>query len=63
MLRDQEEHGDGVVVKLLPLPLLLDLHVLLNGFSFVIDSGLGGVPREQMMLKGHLPRVIHHQVY
>ena len=24
---------------------------------------LGGVPREQNMLKGHLPRVIHHQVY
>ena len=29
----------------------------LNGFS------LGGVPREQKMLKGHLPRVIYHQVY
>ena len=28
------------------------------------DSGLvGGVPREQKMLKGHLPRVIYHQVY
>ena len=24
----------------------------------VIDSGLGGVPQEQKMLKGHLPRVI-----
>ena len=24
---------------------------------------LGGVPREQKMLKGHLPRVIYHQVY
>ena len=24
---------------------------------------LGGVPREQKMLKGHLPRVINHQVY
>jgi len=24
---------------------------------------LGGVPREQKMLKGHLPRVMHHQVY
>jgi len=23
----------------------------------------GGVPREQKMLKGHLPRVIYHQVY
>ena len=23
----------------------------------------GGVPREQTMLKGHLPRVIYHQVY
>jgi hypothetical protein len=24
---------------------------------------LEGVPREPMMLKGHLPRVIYHQVY
>ena len=24
---------------------------------------LGGVPREQKMLKGHLPRVIYHRVY
>ena len=37
--------------------------------SEVIDSGLvrstalGGVPREQKMLKGHLTRVIHHRVY
>ena len=23
---------------------------------------LGGVPREQKMLKGHLPRVIYHQI-
>ena len=32
----------------------------------VIDTrgtSLGGVPREQKMLKGHLPRVIYHQVY
>ena len=28
----------------------------------VTDSG-GGEPREQKMLKGHLPRVIYHQVY
>ena len=32
-----------------------------------IDSGLvgslGGVPREQKMLKGHLPTVIYNQVY
>jgi len=26
-------------------------------------NGLGGVPREQKMLKGHLPRVIYRQVY
>ena len=32
-------------------------------FVAVIDSGLGGVPREQKMLKGYLPRVIYHQVY
>ena len=35
----------------------------------MIDPGLvggislGGVPPEQKMLKGHLPRVINHQVY
>ena len=30
----------------------------------MIDAGLvGGVPREQKLLKGHLPRVIYHQVY
>ena len=28
-----------------------------------VDIELGGVPREQKMLKGHLPRVIYHQVY
>ena len=27
------------------------------------DTELGGVPREQKMLTGHLPRVIYHQVY
>jgi len=44
-------------------------------FTELIDSGLvgegphtrgtslGRVPREQKMLKGHLPRVICHQVY
>ena len=29
----------------------------------MLDSGLGRVPREQEMLKGHLPRVIYHHVY
>ena len=32
-------------------------------FLKVVDSGLGGVPREQKMLKGHLPRVIYHREY
>ena len=31
---------------------------LVQGLGF-----LGGVPREQKMLKGHLPRVIYHQAY
>ena len=30
----------------------------LKGYSVV-----GGVPREQKMLTGHLPRVMYHQVY
>ena len=29
-----------------------------NNLQGLIDSGLGGVPQEQKMLKGHLPRVI-----
>ena len=29
----------------------------------VSELQLGGVPREQNMLKGLLPRVIYHQVY
>jgi len=31
--------------------------------SLRLRTSLGGVPREQKMLKGHLPRVIYHQVY
>jgi len=27
------------------------------------STSLGGVPREQKMLKGHLPRVVYHLVY
>ena len=29
----------------------------------LIDSGLGGVPREQKMPKEHPPRVMYHRVY
>ena len=36
-------------------------------FDRLIDSGLVGstigVPREQKMLKGHIPRVMYHRVY
>jgi len=35
----------------------LQVNVITRGTS------LGGVPREQKMLKGHLHRVINHQVY
>ena len=37
--------------------------VLSRGFVSKPQSALGGVPRQQKMLKGHLPRVIYHQVY
>jgi len=30
---------------------------------FQSTVSLGGVPREQKMLKGHLPNVIYHHVY
>ena len=28
-----------------------------------VGTSLGGVPREQKMLKGHQPRIMYHQVY
>ena len=31
--------------------------------SWPSDEWTSGVPREQKMLKGHLPRVIHHQAW
>jgi len=31
--------------------------------SCTLGTSLGGVLREQKMLKGHLPRVIYHRVY
>ena len=40
-----------------------DRLLTLSCFLGMIDSGLGEVPREQKMLKGHLPSVIYHQVY
>ena len=33
------------------------------GIGALPSDDLGGVPREPKMLKGHLPRVIYHQVY
>ena len=36
-----------------------------SSLKVLIDSGLvglGGVPRQQKTLKGHLPRVIYHRV-
>ena len=37
--------------------------VLFVPYSLDSDDRLEGVPREQKTLKGHLPRVIYHQVY
>ena len=37
---------------------LMGVYRPLRGFKRPV-----GVPREQKMLKGHLPRVINHQVY
>ena len=34
-----------------------------HGDKVMRNPKLGGVPREQKLLKGHLPRVIYHQVY
>ena len=37
-----------------------------NGETSWINSVIsyqGGVPQEQSMLKGHLPRIVYHQVY
>ena len=40
--------------------LVLDLGTLDQPLHLVIE---GGVPREQRLLKGHLPKVIYHQEY
>ena len=34
-----------------------------SGLGWLAQRILGGVPREQRMLQGHLPRVIYHQFY
>jgi len=34
-----------------------------SALVFRYEFSRGGVPREQKMLKGHLPRVIYHQIY
>ena len=44
-----------------PLPVQYEFATAQNGFS--LYERLEGVPREQEMLKGHLPRVIYHQVH
>jgi len=48
-------------------PLLLGAGPEAPAEEHLLDDGdrlrVGWVPREQKMLKGHLPRVIYHQVY
>jgi len=71
--RNLEVHLAGVLLKLvdfrvnfcpLLLPPLVRLHLRRAPISSQVKSRfLGGVPREQKMLEGHLPRVIYHQVY
>ena len=34
-----------------------------SGLVSSTDFSLGGVPRQQKTLKGHLPRVMYHQEY
>ena len=47
-----------------PLYQQLIPHVVQTLLGSAADgTSLGGVPREQKMLKGHLPRVIYNQVY
>jgi hypothetical protein len=36
---------------------------MLMDSDLVGSTDLGGVPREQKMLKGHLPRVLDHRAY
>ena len=36
---------------------------LVNDSGLVGSTSLGGVPQEQKMLKGNLPRGMYHQVY
>ena len=51
-IRDQDQQDSQQIVSRSVNPLFR-----------VDDRPLGGVPREQKMLKGHLPRVRYHQVY
>ena len=37
--------------------------LLIDWEGFIPVDRLGGVPRRQKMLQGHLPRVMYHQVY
>jgi len=71
-------NGDRIHVSILDCKQFPNLHLRVGGIphgvrppyaaqwrdpNAVIDSALGGVPREQKILKGHLPRVIYHRAY
>ena len=66
LLRECEKHnsesrpdsGLGSQVEVLQT-----VQVVPGTLRALIDPGVGRVPREQKMLKGHLPRVVYHQVY
>ena len=67
--QDPSECDQIIVFGPLVRTALSSRHFVLFLYLWLIDSGLaerpslGEVSREQKMLKGHLPRVIDHQVY
>ena len=59
---DAPDNADTAQVNLmLTMPVEVANTRMMTGAPPILT--LGGAPREQKMLQGHLPRVIYHQVY
>jgi len=56
-------NGFSLSVGVSVIPAQVSINCFQRNELYYTNSLLGGVPREQKMLKGHLSRVIYHQVY
>ena len=59
--KEEEEHL--LVVEVQPDFAVFYINHMVIDSGHTRETSLGGVPREQKMLQGHLPRVIYQQVY